>query len=87
MAGSEISLSAGEQSDGMEQISQAVSPFDQLTQENAAIVEQTAAARATGSSARHDGHGGRLFARRRGASSAVIAFAPVCRRAAPVFHQ
>ena len=44
MAGSEISLSAGEQSDGMEQISQAVSPFDQLTQENAAIVEQTAAA-------------------------------------------
>jgi len=39
-----ISRASGEQSSGINQISEAVSHMDQLTQQNAALVEQTAAA-------------------------------------------
>src|SRR5450830_1807235 len=40
----EISSSSKEQSDGIEQINQAITQMDQVTQENAALVEQSAAA-------------------------------------------
>ncbi len=40
---SEISLSSREQSDGIEQINQAIAQMDRVTQENAALVEQSAA--------------------------------------------
>ena len=41
---SEISTSSSEQSDGIEQINNAVTQMDQVTQQNAALVEQAAAA-------------------------------------------
>jgi methyl-accepting chemotaxis protein len=41
---SEISTSSREQSDGIEQINLAITQMDQVTQENAALVEQSAAA-------------------------------------------
>jgi len=40
----EISQTAGEQSSGLEQINQAVGVIDRTTQQNAAVVEETAAA-------------------------------------------
>ena len=40
----DISASTSEQSDGIHQVSQAVSHLDQMTQQNAALVEQSAAA-------------------------------------------
>ncbi len=40
----EISASSKEQSEGIEQINQAISQMDQMTQENSALVEQNAAA-------------------------------------------
>jgi methyl-accepting chemotaxis protein len=40
----EISAAAAEQSRGIEQVGQAVSHLDQTTQQNAALVEQSAAA-------------------------------------------
>ena len=40
----EIASAAGAQSDGIEQISLAVNDLDQMTQQNAALVEQSAAA-------------------------------------------
>ena len=41
---SEISAASGEQTRGIEQIGQAVSQLDQVTQQNAALVEESAAA-------------------------------------------
>jgi methyl-accepting chemotaxis protein len=41
---SEIEASALEQSDGIEQVNKAVSQIDEVTQHNAALVEQAAAA-------------------------------------------
>ncbi|MCB2017869.1 MAG: methyl-accepting chemotaxis protein, partial [Hydrogenophaga sp.] len=41
---SEISSASREQSDGLEQVNAAVGQMDQATQQNAALVEQTAAA-------------------------------------------
>ena len=41
---SEIALSTGEQSRGIEQINQAVAQMDSVTQQNAALVEQASAA-------------------------------------------
>jgi len=43
----DISASASEQSDGIRQVNQAVSHLDQMTQQNAALVEQSAAAAAS----------------------------------------
>lgn len=43
----EISQASREQTDGIEQINQAVSQMDQGTQQNAALVEQAAAAAAS----------------------------------------
>jgi len=40
----EIATAAGAQNEGIEQISVAVSDLDQMTQQNAALVEQSAAA-------------------------------------------
>jgi methyl-accepting chemotaxis protein len=40
----EITAAAGEQSDGIAQVNTAVSQLDQMTQQNAALVEQSAAA-------------------------------------------
>jgi methyl-accepting chemotaxis protein len=40
----EISIASGEQRDGIEQISIAISQMDSVTQQNAALVEQAAAA-------------------------------------------
>lgn len=40
----EISTSAEEQSGGIEQVNQAVTAMDQVTQQNAALVEEAAAA-------------------------------------------
>jgi len=40
----EISVASSEQTDGIEQIGQAVMQMDQVTQQNAALVEQAAAA-------------------------------------------
>jgi methyl-accepting chemotaxis protein len=40
----EIAAASTEQSDGIEQISRAVAQMDQVTQQNAALVEQAAAA-------------------------------------------
>ncbi|MFP3435069.1 methyl-accepting chemotaxis protein, partial [Paraburkholderia sp. SIMBA_061] len=40
----EMSTSSREQSDGIEQINRAVTQMDQVTQENAALVEESAAA-------------------------------------------
>ena len=40
----DISASTSEQSDGIHQVSLAVSHLDQMTQQNAALVEQSAAA-------------------------------------------
>jgi methyl-accepting chemotaxis protein len=42
----EISASSGEQSDGISQVNQAVAQLDQMTQQNAALVEESAAAAA-----------------------------------------
>ena len=39
-----VSTSAAEQSDGIVQVNQAVTHLDQMTQQNAALVEQSAAA-------------------------------------------
>ena len=44
---SDISASASEQSDGISQVNQAVVHLDQMTQQNAALVEQSAAAAAS----------------------------------------
>ncbi|MBI2732101.1 MAG: HAMP domain-containing protein [Aquabacterium sp.] len=44
---SDISASAAEQSDGISQVNQAVVHLDQMTQQNAALVEQSAAAAAS----------------------------------------
>ncbi len=44
---SEISLATGEQSTGIGQISQAIAGLDQMTQQNAALVEESAAAAAS----------------------------------------
>jgi len=44
---SDISASASEQSDGISQVNQAVLHLDQMTQQNAALVEQSAAAAAS----------------------------------------
>ncbi|MDF3009087.1 MAG: Methyl-accepting chemotaxis sensory transducer [Enterobacter kobei] len=41
---SEIALSTGEQSRGIEQINQAVAQMDTVTQQNAALVEEASAA-------------------------------------------
>lgn len=41
---SEIALSTGEQSRGIEQINQAVAQMDSVTQQNAALVEEASAA-------------------------------------------
>ncbi|MBF3320887.1 methyl-accepting chemotaxis protein I (serine chemoreceptor protein), partial [Leptospira borgpetersenii serovar Hardjo-bovis] len=41
---SEIALSTGEQSRGIEQINQAVAQMDSVTQQNAALVEESSAA-------------------------------------------
>jgi methyl-accepting chemotaxis protein len=41
---SEITTATAEQSDGIEQVGHAVSQMDQVTQQNAALVEQAAAA-------------------------------------------
>ncbi|NBD19160.1 HAMP domain-containing protein [Aquabacterium fontiphilum] len=43
----DISASASEQSDGIRQVNQAVTHLDQMTQQNAALVEQSAAAAAS----------------------------------------
>ena len=43
---SEISTAASEQSDGVNQVGIAVNDLDRMTQQNAALVEQTAAAAA-----------------------------------------
>jgi len=43
----EISAAAGEQSQGIAQVGQAVSHLDEMTQRNAALVEQAAAASAS----------------------------------------
>jgi len=43
-AWSEITASSSEQSDGIVQINKAVGQLDQMTQQNAALVEQSAAA-------------------------------------------
>jgi uncharacterized phage infection (PIP) family protein YhgE len=40
----EISAAAGEQRDGINQVNQAISGLDQMTQQNAALVEQSTAA-------------------------------------------
>jgi methyl-accepting chemotaxis protein len=40
----EITTATAEQSDGIEQVGHAVSQMDQVTQQNAALVEQAAAA-------------------------------------------
>ncbi|MEG0412360.1 MAG: methyl-accepting chemotaxis protein, partial [Comamonas sp.] len=40
----EISASANEQSDGIAQVNQAISNLDQMTQQNAALVEESSAA-------------------------------------------
>ncbi len=40
----EISAASGEQSDGIEQVNQAITQMDDMTQQNAALVEQAAAA-------------------------------------------
>jgi methyl-accepting chemotaxis protein len=40
----EITAAAGEQSDGLAQVNTAVMQLDQMTQQNAALVEQSAAA-------------------------------------------
>lgn len=40
----EISAASGEQSDGIEQVNQAITQMDQVTQQNAALVEEAAAA-------------------------------------------
>lgn len=40
---SEITAASSEQTDGIEQINQAITPMDQVTQQNAALVEQAAA--------------------------------------------
>jgi methyl-accepting chemotaxis protein len=42
----EITASSGEQRDGIAQVSQAVTQLDQMTQQNAALVEQSSAAAA-----------------------------------------
>ena len=39
----EISAASGEQSAGIEQVNQAISQMDQVTQQNAALVEEAAA--------------------------------------------
>ena len=44
---SEISAASQEQSTGIEQVSQAVGNMDQMTQQNAALVEEAAAAAAS----------------------------------------
>ena len=44
---SDIGASASEQSDGISQANQAVMHLDQMTQQNAALVEQSAAAAAS----------------------------------------
>ncbi|MOA08416.1 Methyl-accepting chemotaxis protein III [compost metagenome] len=41
---SEITAAAGEQRDGIHQVNQAVSNLDQMTQQNAALVEESSAA-------------------------------------------
>jgi methyl-accepting chemotaxis protein len=41
---SEISTAAAEQSDGVNEVGMAVTDLDRMTQQNAALVEQTAAA-------------------------------------------
>ena len=41
---SEISLAASAQTSGIDQINEAVTQLDQMTQQNAALVEQSAAA-------------------------------------------
>jgi methyl-accepting chemotaxis protein len=43
----EVTSSSNEQSQGVEQVNQAVTALDQATQQNAALVEQTAAATAS----------------------------------------
>lgn len=40
----EISAASGEQTSGIEQVGQAISQMDDVTQQNAALVEQAAAA-------------------------------------------
>ena len=44
---SEISTAAAEQSNGVTQVGTAVNDLDRMTQQNAALVEQTAAAATT----------------------------------------
>jgi methyl-accepting chemotaxis protein I, serine sensor receptor len=43
---SDIAVAANEQSDGIDQVNLAVAQMDQVTQQNAALVEQAAAAAA-----------------------------------------
>jgi methyl-accepting chemotaxis protein-1 (serine sensor receptor) len=43
----EIATASAEQSDGIEEVNRAVSQFDQMSQQNAALVEQAAAAAAS----------------------------------------
>ena len=40
----EVAAASGEQSDGIEQVNRAVAQMDEVTQQNAALVEQTTAA-------------------------------------------
>jgi methyl-accepting chemotaxis protein len=47
---SEISLASQEQSSGIEEVNQAIIQMDEATQQNAALVEQAAAASSTGRS-------------------------------------
>ena len=44
---SEISIASGEQNTGIQQVNQAVTSMDEVTQQNAALVEQAAAAAAS----------------------------------------
>ncbi|WP_148663192.1 methyl-accepting chemotaxis protein [Hydrogenophaga sp. PBC] len=70
----EIASASGEQAEGVNQINAAVSNLDQMTQQNAALVEESAAAASSmNDQAARLAEGGRIFRLDGGAASASIA--------------
>ncbi|CAN7234397.1 methyl-accepting chemotaxis protein [Acidovorax sp. LjRoot129] len=84
----EITASSAEQSDNIGQISQAVSQLDQMTQQNAALVEQsTAASESLREQAVHLTSAVRQFRLQEGATAATAAFSAPAEVPAPAVAQ
>jgi methyl-accepting chemotaxis protein len=79
----QISAAAGEQSQGIGQVSDAVSQLDQVTQQNAALVEQLAAAAGSLNSRSAELLGSVAAFRTRESASAAPSAAPAAAAAAP----